>query len=166
MTAVCHYGEGHVKVLRLLMDALSPERRAEAANEPDGNGLTPLFLAQTRGSNPDCLKRLISASSVEVNTSSIENVFFSLPRLPTRSHMTHPKLRRFARPKTKRRGVYVETYKKQRRLPPNRRTCCDDAFELLQHESSFHVLTMTFRNTPTGESLFAPTFHAPLARLN
>lgn len=61
MLAVSHYGEGHVKVLRLLLDALSPERREEAANAPDVNGLTPLFFAQTRSSHPDCLKELISA---------------------------------------------------------------------------------------------------------
>jgi hypothetical protein len=52
-------------VLQLLLAALTPERREEAANEPDGNGLTPLFLAQTRGSHPDCLKALITARTLK-----------------------------------------------------------------------------------------------------
>lgn len=58
---VSHYGEGHDKVLKLMLDSLSTEGREEAANAPDANGLTPLFFAQKRNNNPECLKELISA---------------------------------------------------------------------------------------------------------
>ena len=73
-----------MNVLRLLMAALSPERREEAANQPDVNGLTPLSLAQTRGSNPECMKELITDgaryNSVKVTVKTATNVMVAAMR--------------------------------------------------------------------------------------
>ena len=71
-------------MLRLLMAALSPDRREEAANQPDVNGLTPLSLAQTRGSNPECMKELITDgaryNSVKVTVKTATNVMVAAMR--------------------------------------------------------------------------------------
>lgn len=68
-----------------MLDALPPERREEAANDLDGNGISPLFLAGTRGSHPDCLKELISDGAryngIKVTVKTAGNVMLAAMRM-------------------------------------------------------------------------------------
>ena len=79
------YAKGYLGVLKLLLAALTPERRDEAINEPDAHGLTPVYFAGTRGSNPECLRELISDgaryNSVKVSVKAAGNVMLAAMRL-------------------------------------------------------------------------------------